>query len=208
MFWQGGPVSEETGGGIRERKKLATREALSWAALSLAVERGLDEVRVEDIAAKAGVSPRTFNNYFSSKEAAIVAIGADRIARIALLLRERPRSEPLWKALLHAVTSQFDGREPDRAWVARVRLITSTPALHAEYLKAGAQMARGIAEAVAERTGTDAEKDLFPRLVAAAVVSTEQVAIDHWLTSKPKKQLVSVIQDAFEQVAAGLPAPR
>ena len=69
----------ETGTGLRERKKQATREALSWAALRLAVDRGLENVRVEDIAAEAGVSPRTFNNYFSSKYEAILSRHVDRV---------------------------------------------------------------------------------------------------------------------------------
>ena len=59
-------------GGMRERKKLATREALSAAALRLALEHGPQNVRVDDIAEAAGVSPRTYNNYFSSREQAIV----------------------------------------------------------------------------------------------------------------------------------------
>ena len=66
-------------GGMRERKKLATREALSAAALRLALEHGPQNVRVDDIAEAAGVSPRTYNNYFSSREQAIVvALAAER----------------------------------------------------------------------------------------------------------------------------------
>jgi AcrR family transcriptional regulator len=53
--------------GLREQKKQATRDALRAAALRLALERGPDNVRVDDIAEAAGVSPRTYNNYFSSR---------------------------------------------------------------------------------------------------------------------------------------------
>ena len=56
-------------GGMRERKKLATRQALSAAALRLAREHGPQNVRVDDIAEAAGVSPRTYNNYFVRHEA-------------------------------------------------------------------------------------------------------------------------------------------
>ncbi|MEV7568062.1 TetR/AcrR family transcriptional regulator [Streptomyces tanashiensis] len=77
--------------GLRERKKQATREALREAALRLAVECGPDQVRVEDIAEAAGVSPRTYNNYFASREQAIVsAVTADREARIAAAVAAGP----------------------------------------------------------------------------------------------------------------------
>src|ERR1035441_8207489 len=82
--------------GLRERKKLATRQALGAAAMRLAVERGLENVFVEDIAAAAEVSPRTFNNYFASKYEAICALALDRSFQIGEALRERPASESLW----------------------------------------------------------------------------------------------------------------
>ena len=89
--------------GLRERKKQATREALRLAALRLAVEKGWEQVRVEDIAAEAGVSTRTFNNYFASKDAAFLATAYDRGARIQAALAAQPADEPLWSAVIEAV---------------------------------------------------------------------------------------------------------
>src|SRR5262245_66376689 len=91
---------EADGAGLRVRKKVATREALSWAALRLAAERGLDRVRVDEIAAAAGVSPRTYNNYFSSKEEAICALVVERAKRVGAALRARPADEPLGEAIV------------------------------------------------------------------------------------------------------------
>jgi MftR C-terminal domain len=60
---------------------------------------------------------------------------------------------------------------------------------------------------LAERTGTDVDRDLYPRLVAAAIVSAVHVALDYWLDSPGTSTLRSTLSDALQQVAAGLPAP-
>ena len=58
--------------GLRERKRLATRRAIQRAVLTLVCDRGLDRVTIDDISAEADISPRTFFNYFASKEEALI----------------------------------------------------------------------------------------------------------------------------------------
>ncbi|MEQ7127674.1 TetR family transcriptional regulator [Actinopolymorpha sp. B11F2] len=197
---------------LRERKKLATRAAISEAALRLAIERGPENVLIQDIADAAGVAPRTVNNYFPSKEAAIIAEGADRAAAVQAAIRTRQPDEPLWTALRHALQHALTGPifghgEPDRAWVAKARLVKTTPELQVEQQKSDVGIAAMLTEEIARRTGTDPQRDLYPRLAAAACISTVRAAIDHWLDADPATPLDLMVSQALQQLAAGLPAP-
>jgi AcrR family transcriptional regulator len=202
-------TSQAAGPGLRERKKQQTREALSWAALRLAVDRGLGNVLVEDIAAEAGVSPRTYNNYFSSKAEAITWRHLDRARRTADLLRAQPPGEPLWESITRAVVAQAGDEHaaPQQEWIAGVRLMLSEPELQGEFLKASVAAEQECAAVVAERTGTDAGRDMYPWLVAAAVTTAIRVANEQWLRAEPPVPLAPLLRDALTQIAAGLPAP-
>lgn len=196
--------------GLRERKKQATRQALSWAALRLAVERGVENVRVEEIAAEAGVSPRTFNNYFSSKYEALAARHVDRARRSAELLRSYPADEPLWDAIVHASLTPLEDEEadgPTPEWLQAIRRLLSEPAMLAEIGKIGMSQGNELAAAVAERTGTDLGRDMYPHLVAATVEAAAHVATEKWLRADPPVPVVPLLRDALRQLAAGLPDP-
>jgi AcrR family transcriptional regulator len=192
--------------GLRERKKVATREALSMAALTLAVERGLDNVLVEDIAAAAGVSPRTFNNYFSSKYEAISSRASDRIFRVGQALLDRPADEPLWDAITAAVLDVHAGAAelPPPGWLAGLRPVLSSPAMAGELLKTYVKMQKGLAAAIADRLGPgDALMDplgMYPEIMAAAVAAATQVASDHWLRADPPVPLLGLVETALKQL--------
>jgi AcrR family transcriptional regulator len=184
-------TARDDSSGLRERKKRHTRAQLSSVALRLAVERGIAHVRVEDIAAEAGISPRTFNNYFPSKEAAIVSVATFRADKFCAALRARPAHEPLHDALTAAVLDLFAG-EPDRDWIARSQLIRNEPSLFAEERKSDAQIEHTIANEIATRTNTD-PSELKPRLIASLVVAAIHTAVRYWLDTPT----VGTLRDAL-----------
>jgi AcrR family transcriptional regulator len=188
--------------GLRERKKAATRQALGLAAMRLAVQRGLDNVLIEDIAAEAGVSARTFSNYFASKHEAICALAMDRGARIGAALRARPPGEPLGDAIMNAILEQFAAAEqaPDRVWIDGVRLAVSSPALQGEHLRTQYATQRALAEAIADRTGADPVTDMFPAVMAGAAASAMHVAMDRWLHADPPTALAPLVRQALSQL--------
>ncbi len=163
---------------MRERKKQATREALREAALRLALEHGPDHVRVEDIAEAAGVSPRTYNNYFSSREQAIVAaITAEREARVASAVTAQPTEIRLADAVIEAILAQY--ADPDECRRDALGLITTHPALRAVFLGATDTISKPLAVAIAERLGD--RDELTASVLAASVGAAIRVGLEQWL---------------------------
>lgn len=197
--------------GLRERKKADTRRALSDAALQLALERGVDNVTREDIANAAGVSLRTFTNYFTGKREAIAYRQTERLRRSVADFRCRPADEPLWTSITHAVLTpleeDFEGSDgvPDRRQLAAVRKLLMSPQIrHA----ASGDLFDTWLEAIAERTGTDPERDMYPRLVVAVVRAVGDAAMDCYVSADPPVAITTLMREGFAAVAAGLPEPR
>ncbi|MGW5029164.1 TetR/AcrR family transcriptional regulator, partial [Streptomyces albidoflavus] len=165
--------------GLREQKKQATRAALREAALRLALEHGPENVRVDDIADAAGVSPRTYNNYFSSREQAIVAaITAEREARIA----EEVTAAPAHTSLADALTGAILARYTEPGDTERF-LVTATPPLREAFLEAATELEGPLADAIGRRLG-DTTTPTAP-VLAAAVAAAVRIALHQWLGTTP-----------------------
>lgn len=197
--------------GRRARKKDAVRRSLRVAALRLVSEQGLAEVTVEDITDAADVSKRTFFNYFSCKEDALVGPGRELGERIADELASRPGTEPPLQAL-RAVFERLVGdveHSPERRldWAARMRLVQAYPSeLLPRQLAAFAELEQAVVAGVAERAGADVATDLYPALVGAVAVAAARVAFTQWCKSDEALSLVALLDQAFD-LLAGVGSP-
>jgi AcrR family transcriptional regulator len=182
--------------GLRERKKLATREALSHAAVRLALASGPENVRVPDIAAEVGVSPRTYNNYFSSVAEAICAEPAARAMGLGDEVRARPDSESLAEAVGAAMTIMHHSSTFNKELV---RMIITTPMLRGEFFKTFVARDNSLAEAIAERVNRPFT-DLYPHILAATYSSAARVCTHRWLQDD-NADFLAMLREAMDMIA-------
>lgn len=192
---------------LRSRKRRGTCLALRWAALRLVEAHGLEHVTVEMIADAADVAPRTFFNHFPTKEDALLGPGPDVRADLERFWSDRPASEAPLESLRALLL--------DRASVAsahndemelRMRVLAANPALYVRFHASFLQLERVIRLAVAERCSLDADRDLYPALVAATGSAAMRVSIDLWRGGDPRP-LPEIVEEVFRCYADGLAAP-
>lgn len=191
--------------GLRERKKAATRRALHEAAVRLAMRDGADRTTVEAIADEAGVSRRTFSNYFGGKEEALMYGDFQRIQGLIELVRARPAGEGPWPALT-AAAEEFYRRlgDLDPQWVAQVRLIRAHPSLAAAQVRTFAALEREVGAEVAARWSAGDPAGVRARLTAATFLVALRVALQTWLDGPPGvRPLGDVVAEALAEAGRG-----
>ncbi|SDT77140.1 DNA-binding transcriptional regulator, AcrR family [Actinoplanes derwentensis] len=182
--------------GRRETKRRQTRLALITAALRLADERGADRVTTEEISAAAEVSPRTFFNYFATKEDALVGDPMEGL--------DEPRlpDGPLPDALLAALAPTFAQIQHDRdLWLLRMRVIGANPHLLPLLIAAAASAEQRLAAAITERDGLPPDHP-FPPVAAAVANAAVRVAVCRWADDRDSRPLIEHVREAFAILAS------
>ncbi|MFB7493711.1 TetR/AcrR family transcriptional regulator [Streptomyces sp. NPDC056161] len=197
-------VAGEREPGLRERKKARTRAELRRAAIALALEHGPSAVTVPDICAAAGVSPRTFFNYFDSKEEPLFAwdpwLSREATARLAL----RPADEDPLTALRRAMQETLPGVGTSGDWPARRKLLTTHPDLVGRLAQNLHHMEDLLAGVLAERLAVP-PSSLYPQLAAGAAVSALRASFVAWDPDTGQSGLADLLDRSFDYFAAGLP---
>ncbi|MBG0561859.1 acyl-CoA-like ligand-binding transcription factor [Actinoplanes aureus] len=202
------PPPPERPAGLRETKRRQTRLALITAALTLVDERGADRVTVDEISALAEVSPRTFFNYFPTKEDALVGDPLEGSTDLRQQLLAVPAGTPLLDALLTALGPAMRQIQAERAlWLLRMRVISAHPQLLPLLIAAAATAEQELAAAVAERLSLPPDHP-FPPVAAAVANAALRVAVMRWAADTGgARPLSDHTREAFGIVAAGLAAP-
>ncbi|MEH1101532.1 acyl-CoA-like ligand-binding transcription factor [Micromonospora sp. CPCC 205561] len=201
------PTATGPGPGRRDRKKRQTRAALTEAALRLVAERGLAQVTVEEISEAVDVSPRTFFNYFSCKDDALVGDQAGHAARLVARLAAVPPEVPVLAALRTAFDEVIDEiRAEPELWCLRMDVVTRNPALLPRLLAGNTEAERAIVEVVAARVGVD-PGHAYPALVTAVTGAVLRNAMTRWAAHPDRPDLPDLVDEAFAAIAAGLPEP-
>jgi AcrR family transcriptional regulator len=192
--------------GLRERKKAETRQAISDAALRLALADGPARVTVDDIAAAADVSPRTVFNYFATKEEAILGVDPERRADVLARLAARPADEPPLASLREAMRS--DDPSAAVSWRARAGLAREHPQLQSAYVAGFTALEDELTQVLADRLGLDPRTDPYPRLVVAVALAALRVAVQNAIDVDQVDELNDAVDRAFAFATAGFPLPR
>jgi AcrR family transcriptional regulator len=202
------PISPPPGacGGLRERKKARTREAIVVAAIDLFERQGFDATTVEDIAAAADVSQRTFFRYFDSKLDVVMAQKQHDEFDFEQAITLRPAGESPLEAFRNVVMEQLSlamAADDDLA-IRQFRMAMTSPTLRSFAREHFNEHRDEFASAFAARLGVPTDS-LAPQVMATTATGALWTVVDRWVDEgASSERLVELLDEAFDLLARGL----
>jgi len=190
-----------------ERKRQLVRDELTEAAVKLLAFQGFENTTIEQMAAAAGVSRRTFFRYFQSKEDVVIAKLSEMGERLANGLDVRPPGEPPVLALqqtLRLVFAEKVAEHPEKTH-RLARITVKTPAILARYLERQVTWKVTVTEALARRMTTDPSTDPRPAVLVAVAFAAFDTALTYWADAATE-DLNAIVDACFAVAFPALPA--
>src|SRR5436189_3634244 len=192
----------EVAGGRRGRPPGTSRRELELIALRLFTEQGFDNTTIEQIAAEAGVSKRTFFRYFGSKTSVLWSEFDHEVDVIRAVLAGVPAGVPMMDAIRRAVVAaNHYGPHDVPELRMRMNLIGNVPALQSSAALHYDAWERAISDFAATRTGQPADS-LYPLAVGRATLAACRAAYDRW-SARADADLTFYLDAALAALAAG-----
>lgn len=196
-----GPETRE-GGERRGRPPRTTPRELELIALRLFAEKGFDETTVDDLAAAANVTSRTFFRKFQSKADVLWQGFDDEVESLRLALAEAPEDVGWVQAIHRAILNVNHYTADDLPELrSRMHLIATVPALQASAAVRYDAWERAISNFVAARTGLAAD-DMVPLIVGRTTLAACRAAYDVW-ANQPDGDLATQLEKALDAIETG-----
>jgi AcrR family transcriptional regulator len=192
-------------GGLRERKRQQTRERLTRVAIELFLTRGFEATTLDDIAAAAEISRRSFFHYFASKEDVVLAWQDGSTDALIAAIAQRPAEESMLAAAENAILTMVGQFKADEA-MALARLKRETPVLQAREQAKYEKMERAMAAALGRRAG-DKAGPLRARLVAMITTGAIRLGSEAWLAQDAQEKPEALVRRTFKCIRAILDEP-
>lgn len=192
--------------GLRDRKKLRVHQTLVDTAIRLFEQRGFDGVTVDEIAAAADVSRRTFFRYFPTKEAVVFARRNEQLAQFREVLAEQPEGfDAIRQALLGLSTDYAERR---RQILAEQKLIRTAPSLMMHDLEVDRAFEAVMVEHLLDRSRRTVTDRRRAKLLAAAIMGATRVIIEEWAERDGDADLRKLGTEALDLLEPLAPRPR
>jgi AcrR family transcriptional regulator len=189
--------------GLRERKRQQTRERLTRAAMALFLERGFEATTLDDIAAAADISRRSFFHYFASKEDVVFAWQEEITAALIAAVAARPSDESMLTAAENAISAMARQVDANEA-IAMSCLKRDNPALRARDQVKYEKLERALAEGLGKRAGTKAsiKTEREARLVAMIATGAMRVGQEVWTSEGAHEKPEASVKRIFAAIRA------
>lgn len=189
----------EAGGGLRERKKRETKKRLTEKGIALFLAKGIEHTTLDEIAAAAGISRRTFFYYFTSKDEILLSLQSAIGEMLADAVRKAPATSTPIDAVRDAAMSVCNAI-PTHDMIEMDRLMRSSPGVQARKQASYVQQEGEIYEALRERW-PEPERSMALRVVAMLSVGAMRIAGDIFNQEHGKRPMVNVLKEALDTVA-------
>jgi len=191
--------------GTRERKRQETLQRITAAGVKLFSTKGYDETTLDEVAAAAGISRRTFFHYFKSKDDILLSLQRGMGERVVAALADQPAGAPPLEAARDALLSVLAPMATDDL-LAIDKLMRSSEAVQARKHASYKQDEETLFAAL--RARYQDENPMILRLVATLSVTLGRVAIDTWLSEGATRLLTDVVLETFASLGrVNLPRP-
>ncbi len=187
---------------LRERARRGVQAEITDIAVRLFVKQGFDATTIEQIAAAAGISRRSFFRYFGAKEDIVLGDVAALGQKVKTALEARPACELAWSAMREAFVSLRDPDASPRAELAMAKIYHDSPSLRARHLEKHLSWQELLAPDIERRLGVTSGPTPDPRAraVIAAALACLDIALDAWRASDGTADVVQLFDAAVVAV--------